>query len=140
MKLTGGCICGAARFSCTGPPDRVTICHCLWCQRRTGAANGVEAVYLSKNVIVTGKSQKSYRHISDESHRWLDMHFCDRCGTNLGLTLEIRPDIRSLPAGTFDDPSWFEKNELEVRHVYMRTHRSWVDPSVALNAYDAYFE
>lgn len=68
------------------------------------------------------------------------MHLCEKCGTNLGLTLEIKPEIRSLLAGAFDDPLWFEKNECEVRHVYMRSHRKWVVPSVALNTFHAYFD
>jgi len=122
MDLSGGCVCGAVKFDCTGVPARVTICHCLWCQRRTGSAYGVEVVYLNQNVNIIGDSLRAHRHISDESDRWIDMHFCDKCGTNLGLTLEIKPEIRSLPAGAFDDPLWFEKNECEVRHVYMRSH------------------
>ena len=140
MNLEGGCICGSVRFNCIGAPERVTVCHCLWCQRRTGSAYGVEVVYLKPNVTVAGASQQSHRHKSDESGRWLDMHFCEKCGTNLGLTLEIREDIRSLPAGIFDDPLWFENNDVEVRHVYMRSRREWVDPSVALHTYHNYFE
>jgi len=140
MTLSGGCVCGSVRFSCIGVPMRVTICHCLWCQRRTGSAYGAEAVYLRNQVNATGLTRKFHRHTSDESGRWLDMHFCEKCGTNLGLTLEIRPDIRSLPVGAFDEPIWFEKNELEVKHVYMRSRRDWVDPSKALCTYHAYFD
>lgn len=141
MKLSGGCICGELRFSCNGAPSRVTLCHCLWCQRRTGTAFGAEAVYLRENVTITGSCEKVHRHVSDESHRWLDMHFCDCCGTNIGLTLEIKPEIRSLPVGAFDDPSWFEESkELEIRHVYMRSRRDWVDPNKALCVYRGYFE
>jgi hypothetical protein len=31
--MRGGCICGGLRFEVMAPPLRVTVCHCLWCQR-----------------------------------------------------------------------------------------------------------
>lgn len=34
IKRFGQCVCGAVRYVCVGEPKRVTICHCLWCQRR----------------------------------------------------------------------------------------------------------
>ncbi|MBX2881541.1 MAG: GFA family protein [Granulosicoccus sp.] len=137
--LAGGCVCGSVRFRCQGEPARITICHCLWCQRRTGSAFGVEVVYLESQVNISGTAQKIHRFNSDESGRWLDMHFCGSCGTNLGLTLEVRSGIRSLPAGAFDDPSWFEHNNVETRHVYMRSRRRWVDPIHALITHHDYF-
>jgi hypothetical protein len=36
IQRFGQCVCGAVRYVCSGEPERVTICHCLWCQRRTG--------------------------------------------------------------------------------------------------------
>ena len=45
---------------------------------------------------------RTYRHVSDESGRWLDQHFCGRCGSNIGITLEAVPGIRTIAAGTFD--------------------------------------
>lgn len=69
---SGGCVCGEVRFVCSGEPERVTICHCLWCQRRTGTAFGVEVVFRNQNVAFSGITESSYRHISDESGRWLE--------------------------------------------------------------------
>ena len=34
----GGCGCGDIRYKVTGDPDIVIVCHCDWCQRRTGSA------------------------------------------------------------------------------------------------------
>ena len=45
MQQSGGCVCGANRFMATGAPLRITICHCTWCQRRTGTAFGTEVVF-----------------------------------------------------------------------------------------------
>ena len=87
-ETVGGCVCGAVRFKAIGEPSRVTICHCRWCQRRTGTAFGVEVVYSTDQVEFTKGETTRYRHVSDESGRWVDIEFCGRCGGNMGFTLE----------------------------------------------------
>jgi hypothetical protein len=136
---SGGCVCGAVRFKARGEPSRVTICHCQWCQRRTGTAFGTEVVYAADQVVFSGIAATRYRHISDESGRWLDMEFCPRCGGNLGFTLEAVPGIRTLPAGTFDDPAWITTDRLKFRHVFVRSRRDWSDLSPMVETYEAHF-
>ena len=123
----GGCVCGAVRYIARGDPARITICHCTWCQRRTGSAFGVEAVYKVEEVDFVGeeKSLKTYRHISETTGKWLDQYFCARCGTNLGLGLERAAGTRSIAAGTFDDPSWLTRKTIKFRDIYMRSARDW---------------
>jgi hypothetical protein len=135
----GGCICGAVTYTTTCSPERITVCHCRWCQQRTGTAFGTEVVFLNENVDINGE-MGAYRHVSDESGRWLEVHFCKRCGTNLGLTLELRPEIRSIPAGTFNgDPDWLDKASSTIRHVYTRSKRHWGDLSESTESFEGYF-
>ena len=108
-QKAGGCVCGALRYLVTTDPMRVTICHCKWCQRRTGSAFGVEAVFDKGSVTITGQSIQFHRHVSDLSGHWVEQSFCSRCGSNIGLTLEAVPGIRTIAAGTFDDPSWIDR-------------------------------
>jgi len=135
----GGCVCGAVRFTASGDPLRVTVCHCRFCQRRTGTGCGVEVVFRREQVAVAGEEIGRYRHVSDESGRWLDMEFCRRCGGNLGFNVEVAPDIRSLPAGAFDDPFWIRQDRLGFRHVFLRSRRDWADLSSHAEAFEAYF-
>lgn len=121
----GGCLCGSLRYVARGAPERVTICHCTWCQRRTGSAFGVEVVFQDGNVSVSGETARTYRHLSDETGRWLDQHFCGRCGTKIGITLEAAPGIRSIAAGTFDDPSWISRDSQHFRDIFLRSARDW---------------
>lgn len=88
----GGCVCGAVRYIVESAPERSTICHCTWCQRRTGSAFGVETVFKTDTVKITGDTLQKYRHHSDESGRWVDQHFCATCGTNIGITLRLFPN------------------------------------------------
>jgi hypothetical protein len=139
MQRSGGCVCGDVRYVTQGEAERVTLCHCLWCQRRTGTAFGTEAVFLESQVAFSGTAASRYRHISDESGRWLDSFFCPRCGSNLGLTLEAVPGIRSIPAGTFDDPSWLSPARTRFRHVFARTRRTWSELTPLVEVYEQHF-
>ena len=136
MQHTGRCMCGALRFKTTGEPSRVTICHCTWCQRRTGTAFGTEVVFNNDQVEMTGDVIARYRHVSDESGRWLEVEFCRRCGTNLGFTLEAVPGVRTLPAGAFDDPAWITAERYKFRHVFLRSRREWSDLSPHVEQYE----
>ena len=135
----GGCVCGAVRFTATGEPSRVTICHCTWCQRRTGTAFGTEVVFEHHQVEVIGSQVARYRHVSDESGRWIESQFCRQCGTNLGFTLEAAPGIRTLPAGAFDNPTWIKADRYKTRHVYLRSRREWSDLSPSVEQYEQHF-
>jgi hypothetical protein len=132
-------MCGAVRFKATDEPSRVTICHCTWCQRRTGTAFGTEVVFNIDQVEMTGAEVGRYRHVSDESGRWLDVEFCRRCGTNLGFTLEAVPGVRTLPAGAFDDPTWITADRYKVRHVFLQSRREWSDLSPHVEQYERHF-
>ena len=61
-------------------------------------------------------------HRSDVSGRWLRMRFCPACGTTLSHTAEIRPGMRTIAAGTFDEPNWFKVD----RHIWLQSKLPWV--------------
>ena len=63
--------CASVRYVARGDPERVTICHCAWCQRRTGSAFGTETVFRTEAVALADETLCKYRHVSDESGRWL---------------------------------------------------------------------
>ena len=37
-QIAGGCLCGKVRYSATGEPAFVGVCHCTDCQKFTGSA------------------------------------------------------------------------------------------------------
>lgn len=122
MTHEGGCLCGAVRYRVLGEPARASVCSCTACQRRTGSLAGFGAYFKEDEVRLLRGELKSYEHRSDESGRWLKMEFCPQCGTTVTHTSEMRPGLRSIAAGTFDDPGWLRIN----RHIWTRSARSWV--------------
>jgi hypothetical protein len=124
----GGCLCGSVRYRVTGVPLLTNVCHCTFCQRRTGSAFGFVAYFKQEEVEIRG-SLKTYEHRSDESNRWLHVGFCPTCGTTVTLTVEVLPGACGIAGGTFDEPSWLKVD----RFSWMRSAHPWViaPPGVA---------
>lgn len=118
----GGCACGAVRYRVHGAPVFGTVCHCRFCQRRLASAFAVMASFKKEAVEVLQGRLSQVEHRSDESGRWLRMNFCPTCGTTVSHTAEIRPGLRTIAAGTFDEPTWFGID----RHIWVQSKLPWV--------------
>jgi hypothetical protein len=119
----GGCLCGDVRYRVRGLPSEAVVCHCTFCQRRTGGAVGIEVFFPAESVEFTSSQARTYEHRSDESGRWLRLEFCPRCGTTVGMTAERRPGQHALMGGTFDDSNWFTIN----RHIWTKSKTPWFE-------------
>ena len=113
----GGCLCGAVRYKTTGKPMSVSVCHCTFCQRRTGSAFSIPVYFPDEQIEFNDGERSVYQHISDESGRWLRVEFCPKCGTTVAWSSERRPGAHGISGGTFDDPDWVEVE----RHVWTRS-------------------
>ena len=115
----GGCLCGAVRFETIAQPKRVMACHCTTCKRRTGAAYGI-GVYFDDNDVRFNDAPRAVHELhSDTSGRWIRNEFCPACGTTVSWTLQMRPGLRAIAGGSFDDPSWYEV----ACHIWTRSAR-----------------
>ncbi|QNM82216.1 GFA family protein [Sphingomonas sabuli] len=91
---TGGCLCGAVRFTAAGAPYRVGTCHCLDCRKHHGAVFFAAAMFPRDAVTVTGAT-RAYE----------GRHFCPECGSSVfGLYDDSEIEIN---LGAFDEPSQF---------------------------------
>jgi hypothetical protein len=66
----------------TSDPVRVSICHCLACQRRTGSSYGYQARFPAQSVTISGRSKQFIRH-SDEDAEIRRFDFCPQCGATV---------------------------------------------------------
>ncbi len=114
------CSCGQLGLTAEGEPLRVSVCHCLACQKRTGSTYGFQARFAREQVKVTG-SFKQYVRTGDEGRR-LTFHFCPECGATVFYTVDDQPDLIAVPVGAFADPGfpapWFS--------VYEARRHAWV--------------
>jgi hypothetical protein len=98
------CSCGQLRVNVEGDPVRISMCHCLACQRRTGSAFGMQARWPADRVGVEGRHTE-YVRVSDEGEKRM-FHFCADCGATVFYTLDSAPDVIAVPIGAFADPSF----------------------------------
>jgi hypothetical protein len=80
------------------------MCHCLECQRRTGAVISNQARFLREQVSVAGKSTAWTR--TAESGNALTFHFCPTCGSTVYWENEGLPGHVIIAIGTFGDPNF----------------------------------
>ncbi len=99
------CSCGQLRLEVVGDPIRISMCHCLACQRRTGSAFSIQARFPSSHVHVSGRCGDFVR-VSDEGDKELTFHFCPDCGATVFFAGSDAPDVIAVPVGAFADPSF----------------------------------
>lgn len=98
------CRCGKARARCEGEPVRVSVCHCLECQRRSGSAFAAQARFPADKVTLSGPT-RSYSHRAD-SGRLATYRFCPDCGSTISYEHEGFPGLIAVPVGAFADPGF----------------------------------
>jgi hypothetical protein len=115
------CSCGQLCLAVTGEPIRVSVCHCLACQRRTGSVFGAQARFARSAVTVTGTSH-TWERVGDEGSR-VTFHFCPHCGSTVYYDV-AGYDVESLaiPVGAFADPGFPQP----VFSVYEARMHAWV--------------
>jgi hypothetical protein len=104
----------------TGDPIRISVCHCLACQRRTGSVFGAQARFPSEAVKVSGKS-KEFVRVGDEGTK-ATFRFCPECGATVYYTNEGLEGSVAIPIGAFADPGFPRPNF----SVYEERMHSWV--------------
>jgi hypothetical protein len=98
------CSCGQLRLTAEGDPVRISMCHCLACQRRTGSAFGIQARFPEDRVRVAGR-YADYARTSDEGEE-RTFHFCPDCGATVLYRNASVPGVIVVPIGAFADPSF----------------------------------
>jgi len=119
------CSCGQLAATATAEPLRVSVCHCLACQQRTGSVFAAQARFRKDQVQVVGQAS-TYTRVADSGGR-ITFHFCPHCGATVHYSLESQPDIVAIPVGAFADPAF----PPPVRSVYESRRHGWVEISGA---------
>jgi hypothetical protein len=103
MTRIAHCCCGSLRAEATGEPAFVVACHCMECQRRTGAPFGASACFAKAQVRTEGPSSVYVR--GNDSGRTNEFHFCPNCGSTVFWHSEVVSDLIVIAFGAFADPS-----------------------------------
>lgn len=120
VERVARCACGAVEARCREEPVRVSVCHCLACQRRSGSAFAAQARFAQDGVAIQGYTKAFHRTGDEGTHS--SFLFCDQCGSTIAYTVESEPDLVAIPVGAFADPEF----PPPVYSVYEDRKHAWV--------------
>lgn len=99
------CSCGQLAATVRGDPVRVSVCHCLACQRRTGSVFGAQARFARDDVVLEGAASE-YARVGDSGEHTVRFRFCPACGATVYYTFDDQPEVIAIPVGAFADPQF----------------------------------
>jgi hypothetical protein len=127
VPFSGGCACGAIRYSCQSAPLYSMNCHCRDCQRESGSAySAVLGVPRSAFRVVQGTPK--YFEVTADSGSPTKRAFCGNCGSPLWGEPGITPDMVTIRAGSLDDPTAYQP----TGDIYTSSAQPWDHMNPAL--------
>ncbi|MBN8609695.1 MAG: GFA family protein [Deltaproteobacteria bacterium] len=114
------CACRRFVVRCEGEPVRVSVCHCLDCQRRTGSAFGVQARFARDRVHGIEAGTSFVR--KGDSGGSIHFRFCSGCGSTVAWEPDGLPDFVVVAMGAFADPSFLAP----VISIYESRQHAWL--------------
>ena len=82
-SLEGGCTCGHVRYQLTSDPLIVHCCHCRWCQRQTGSAFAINALFVADEVELL-KGEVKAEMVDSPSGKGQRIARCPKCDKPFG--------------------------------------------------------
>lgn len=129
-RLTGGCACGAIRYTLLSSLFDAGYCHCRLCQLSSGAPVLAFATVPLGDFEVT-RGAIAHRRSSQDGERG----FCQSCGSPLTIHVTYQPETIDFTIATLDRPEevtprfhiwtessigWFAQSEALPRHARFR--------------------
>lgn len=126
---TGGCHCGAIRYTVEGEPEHSALCHCSDCRKSAGAPMVGWALFPVDKVTIEGEP------VQYGSSAHATRHFCGTCGTGLFYTsTAIFQGMIDVQTGTLDDVDAFPPGA----HIQMADAAKWMDGMESLPKFERY--
>ena len=120
--MEGGCSCRRVRYRIIGIPLIVHACHCSWCQRETGTAHALNALFEADRVVHLGEEPELI-DTPTASSRGQKIARCPHCKVAVWSNYpQAGPAIRFVRVGTLDEPPRLPPDV----HVYTSSKLPWV--------------
>lgn len=123
MTLTGGCLCGAIRFTVDADPIANYLCHCTDCQRASGGPYAACVLVPAEALRVEHGNPRRFERPAP-SGNIVVRESCDECGSPLFSNSPSRPDWRVVRAGSFDD----RRAVAPALHIWVDSALPWALP------------
>lgn len=124
QKRNGGCTCGQVRYRIFSDPMIVHCCHCRGCQKNSGSAFAVNALFESDRVeLVTGDVEEII--VPTPSGKGQIITRCAECKVAVWSNYHmggLRERIRFIRVGTLDAQDQMAPDV----HIYTTSKQPWV--------------
>ncbi len=140
MQLSGGCRCGAVRFTVAShTPVPYQLCYCSICRKTAGAGGYAINLGADAHTLKTHGRTAIFHAEIDGRRSKAERHFCPRCGTPLWLFDKTWPDLVHPHASAIDTPLPVPPSRV---HLMLGSKASWVEPQIGPDdlAFDVYPE
>ncbi len=118
--LTGGCLCGAVRFTVSGKLGPMTFCYCESCRKVQGNAFVTSAPVRRKYFELLSGADRITEYESSPGKKRC---FCRICGSPLWSKREDTPGILRLRVGALDgDPG-----RRPAAHIFVSEKAPWFE-------------
>lgn len=133
QSRNGGCTCGHVRYQVTSEPMIVHCCHCRGCQKNSGSAFALNALFEAERVVLISGEVEGIM-VPTPSGTGQDITRCSICKVAVWSNYNfggLRERIRFIRVGTLDDPDQMPPDV----HIYACSRQPWVvlpkdDPEV----------
>jgi hypothetical protein len=117
--VSGGCLCGAVRFTARLPSLFCGHCHCSMCRRNHGAGYVTWfGIPVDRLTLSRGREELVRFASSEQGTR----SFCRRCGTSLFCDNAAHPERVEIALGTMDEPI----DRAPELHIFFDSRAPWV--------------
>ncbi|WP_228383669.1 GFA family protein [Sphingopyxis fribergensis] len=121
MDRRAACHCEQLVLACAGEPRKISLCHCLDCQRRTGSLFSVAAFFPREQITPISGEAKSFTRASASGFP-VTFHFCPACGSTLSWEAARLPDLIGVAAGAFAQPDF----PMPSQAVWTQDRHPWI--------------
>ena len=105
LRHTGGCRCGAIRFTIAAEPHYTAICHCGDCRKASGAPFLAFVGFNRDDVTFDGGEGKRY------GKHPIARTFCETCGAPIAYQDARLADRIFFNLGAMDEPERYEPTQ-----------------------------
>jgi hypothetical protein len=119
--MEGGCTCRQLRYRLSGTPLIVHACHCRWCQRETGTAFAINALYEADRVTHLA-GEPEIVPTPSQSGKGQRIARCPSCRVSIWSNYpQGGPAVRFVRVGTLDEPDLLPPDI----HIFTSSKQPW---------------
>ena len=119
-------------------PMLVGVCHCDFCQKRTGSVLAVQAYFPEGQCTEVSGDTQVYNGLeidgvgSADGHS-IDYHFCSTCGSTVFWKVR-EPAMIGIAVGNFVDPDFTPP----TREYYAKLRHRWIQPVASAETFETF--